>query len=99
MKARIGIVVVSDRASAGVYEDKGGPAIRDCLAEIISSPYEIVFKMIPDERPVIEETLRELEDEPDFFMAVVEVEDRVSESTLEKHSSCSPRRERLSPAS
>ena len=62
MKARIGIVVVSDRASAGVYEDKGGPAIRDCLAEIISSPYEIVFKMIPDERPVIEETLRELAD-------------------------------------
>ena len=62
MKARIGIVVVSDRASAGVYEDKGGPAIRDCLEEIISSPYEIVFKMIPDERPVIEETLRELAD-------------------------------------
>ena len=33
---RIGIVTVSDRASQGVYEDKGGPAIRDCLTEILS---------------------------------------------------------------
>ncbi|MFM7112470.1 MAG: molybdopterin adenylyltransferase, partial [Planctomycetota bacterium] len=31
MTARIGVVVVSDRASAGIYEDKGGPAIRECL--------------------------------------------------------------------
>lgn len=70
MTARIGIVVVSDRASAGVYEDKGGPAIRDCLAEILSCPYEIVFKMIPDERPVIEDTLRELADREGCSLAV-----------------------------
>jgi molybdopterin adenylyltransferase len=57
---RIGIVTVSDRASKGVYEDKGGPAIRDCLTEILASPWEAVPRLIPDERPQIEETLREL---------------------------------------
>ncbi len=57
---RIGIVTVSDRASRGEYEDRGGPAIRQCLAEILSCPWEPVARMIPDERPLIEETLREL---------------------------------------
>src|SRR5947199_1920575 len=58
--ARIGIVTVSDRASQGVYEDRGGPAIRDCLTEILSCPWEPVPRLIPDERPTIEATLREL---------------------------------------
>jgi molybdopterin adenylyltransferase len=57
---RIGIVTVSDRASKGVYEDKGGPAIRDCLAEILACPWEAVPRLIPDEQPAIEETLKEL---------------------------------------
>jgi molybdopterin adenylyltransferase len=57
---RIGIVTVSDRASRGQYEDKGGPAIRDCLAEILSCPFEPVARLIPDERPLIERTLVEL---------------------------------------
>lgn len=58
--ARIGIVTVSDRASRGEYEDRGGPAIRDYLADILSSPYEPVARVIADEQPLIEETLREL---------------------------------------
>jgi molybdopterin adenylyltransferase len=57
---RIGIVTVSDRASKGVYEDRGGPAIRDCLTEILSCPWEAVARLIPDEQPLIEETLKEL---------------------------------------
>ncbi len=57
---RVGIVTVSDRASKGVYEDRGGPAIRDCLGEILSCPWEPVARVIPDERPLIEETLKEL---------------------------------------
>ena len=57
---RIGIVTVSDRASRGVYEDRSGPAIRDCLAEILSCPWEPVVRVIPDEQPVIEATLRDL---------------------------------------
>jgi molybdopterin adenylyltransferase len=57
---RIGIVTVSDRASQGVYEDRGGPAIRDCLSEFLASPWEAVARLIPDEQPAIEATLREL---------------------------------------
>ena len=45
---RIGIVTVSDRASQGVYQDLGGPAIRDCLTEILSCPWEPVARLIPD---------------------------------------------------
>jgi len=41
--ARIGIVTVSDRASTGVYEDKGGPAIREFLAAHLTSEWEPVF--------------------------------------------------------
>jgi molybdopterin adenylyltransferase len=57
---RIGIVTISDRASQGVYEDLGGPAIRDCLTDILSCPWEAVPRLIPDERPVIETTLKQL---------------------------------------
>ncbi len=57
---RIGIVTVSDRASRGEYQDLGGPAIRDCMTEILSCPWEPVARIIPDERPLIEATLKEL---------------------------------------
>src|SRR3954449_6021967 len=57
---RVGILTVSDRASQGIYQDLGGPAIRDCLTEIVSCPWEAVPRVIPDERPLIEETLKDL---------------------------------------
>ncbi len=57
---RIGIVTVSDRASRGEYQDLGGPAIRECLTEILSCPWEAVARIIPDERPLIEITLKKL---------------------------------------
>lgn len=57
---RIGIVTVSDRASKGVYTDLGGPAIKTCLAEILSCEWEAVPRLIPDEKQLIESTLREL---------------------------------------
>ena len=60
MTIRIGIVTISDRASQGVYEDRGGPAIRQALDEILSCPWEPVAKLIPDDRPTIERTLTEL---------------------------------------
>jgi len=59
---RIGVVTVSDRASQGVYRDQGGPAILDCLREFLSCAWTPVARLIPDEQPVIEETLRELVD-------------------------------------
>jgi molybdopterin adenylyltransferase len=67
---RIGIVTVSDRASQGVYEDKGGPAIRECLTEILSCPWEAVPRLIPDERPLIEFMLRELCDKEKCCLVV-----------------------------
>ena len=67
---RVGIVTVSDRASVGAYEDRGGPAIRDCLTEILSSPWEPVARLVPDEQPHIEETLRELCDQENCCLVV-----------------------------
>ena len=60
---RIGLVSVSDRASQGVYQDKGIPALTDWLSQALSTPFEIESRVIPDEQPLIEQTLCELVDE------------------------------------
>jgi len=60
--ARIGILTISDRASRGEYEDKGGPAIHAWFARVLTSPWEAVGRVIPDEQPLIEATLIELSD-------------------------------------
>jgi molybdopterin adenylyltransferase len=60
--ARIGILTVSDRASQGKYEDKGGPAIREWLAQAIKGSWEAVARIIPDDEVLIEATLQELSD-------------------------------------
>lgn len=57
---RIGVVSVSDRASAGVYEDKGVPGLLDWLGTALTTPWTPVTRLIPDEQPVIEQTLVEL---------------------------------------
>ena len=62
MELVIGLVSVSDRASGGVYEDKGIPALQDWLASAITTPYRIEARLIPDERERIEQTLVELVD-------------------------------------
>lgn len=61
--ARIGIVTVSDRASRGEYEDLGGPAIREWMSKALTSEWQAVARVIPDEQPQVEATLRELCDE------------------------------------
>jgi molybdopterin adenylyltransferase len=58
----IGVVTVSDRASAGVYEDKGGPGIEAALQALLSTPWRPVRRVIPDERAKIEAALIELAD-------------------------------------
>ena len=63
VSARIGIVTVSDRASRGEYRDLGGPAIRAYLENVLTSPWEPVATVIPDERPAIEQVLRSLCDD------------------------------------
>lgn len=59
---RIGIVTVSDRASRGEYADLGGPAIRQYLEAAIVEPWQAVYRVIPDERPIIAATLIDLVD-------------------------------------
>ncbi|WP_410498626.1 molybdopterin adenylyltransferase [Chitinibacter sp. S2-10] len=59
---KIGLVSISDRASSGVYEDKGIPALQEWLSQALASPFEIVSRLIADERDLIEATLIELVD-------------------------------------
>ena len=56
----IGLVSISDRASSGVYDDKGIPALRDWFGRALSSPWRMETRLIPDEQAVIEQTLIEL---------------------------------------
>ncbi len=58
----VGLVSVSDRASLGVYEDKGIPALKDWLGAAISSTWRVETRLIPDEQALIEQTLVDLVD-------------------------------------
>ncbi len=62
-RVRIGLVSISDRASSGVYEDKGIPALREWLARAVLNPIFWQTRLIPDEQETIEATLCELVDE------------------------------------
>lgn len=62
-RVRIGIVSISDRASSGVYEDKGLPALQEWLTRVVRNPIEWEPRLIPDERDQIAATLRELVDQ------------------------------------
>lgn len=57
---RVGIVTISDRASRGIYEDRGGPAIRNELERLLVTPWEPVHRLVPDEWAVIEEAIADL---------------------------------------
>jgi len=56
----IGLVSISDRASSGVYEDKGIPALQEWFGQALSSPWRMETRLIPDEQAAIEQTLIEL---------------------------------------
>ena len=58
----IGLVSISDRASSGVYEDKGIPALQEWFGAALATPWTMVTRLIPDEQPVIEQTLKDLVD-------------------------------------
>jgi molybdopterin adenylyltransferase len=58
----IGLVSISDRASSGVYEDKGIPGLTEWFTSALASPWRMETRLIPDEQPVIERTLIELVD-------------------------------------
>ena len=60
---KIGLVSVSDRASSGVYQDQGIPELQQWLEQALVDPFEVETRLIPDEQPLIEQTLKELVDE------------------------------------
>jgi molybdopterin adenylyltransferase len=68
--ASIGIVTVSDRASRGEYEDRGGPAIEQFLAAHLTCEWSVVRRLVPDEQPAIEACLRELCDDAGCCLVV-----------------------------
>ena len=63
MAINIGIITVSDRASAGVYEDLSGQAIIATLKDYLASDWESVYRLVPDEQEEIERAMRTLADE------------------------------------
>jgi molybdopterin adenylyltransferase len=69
-KVRIGILTVSDRASQGVYKDEGGPAIEAELTRILTTPWEPIVRIIPDEQHLIENALKELCDKQNCCLVV-----------------------------
>jgi molybdopterin adenylyltransferase len=59
----LGLVSISDRASRGVYRDEGLPALEDWFAKALATPFHVEKRLIPDDQPVIEATLKELVDD------------------------------------
>ncbi len=67
---KIGIITVSDRASAGIYKDLSGKAIIDTMNEYLTSPWEEVYKVIPDEQDIIEATMIDMADNQNCSLIV-----------------------------
>ena len=67
---RIGLVSISDRASAGVYEDKGLPSLREWLSRAVRNPVAYEERLIADDAPTISATLRALVDEADCALVL-----------------------------
>ncbi|SNZ13199.1 molybdopterin adenylyltransferase [Hydrogenobacter hydrogenophilus] len=61
-KAKIGVLTISDRASRGEYEDISGKYIIDYLNEVLTSPFEVIYRIVPDERDIIEGALIHMSD-------------------------------------
>ncbi len=68
--ASIGILTVSDRASRGEYEDRGGPAIEAYLEEVLASAWRAVTRVVPDELPLVCAALKTLADEEDCCLII-----------------------------
>ncbi|MCK5237817.1 MAG: molybdopterin adenylyltransferase [Deltaproteobacteria bacterium] len=69
-KLKIGIVTVSDRASRGEYEDKGGPAVHAELKEMLLSEFDVITKIVPDEKDILNNTLTELADNAECSLVI-----------------------------
>lgn len=67
---KIGLVTVSDRASQGVYEDQGIPALKDWLAPVLRNPWQAITRIVPDEEAQISQALIELVDQEDCCLVL-----------------------------
>jgi len=70
MTLKIGLVSISDRASTGVYEDRGIPALVDWFTATLASACHVETRLIPDDQPSIEATLKELVDDADCHLVL-----------------------------
>ena len=70
MRAKIGILTVSDRAHRGIYEDRGGPAIRAYMDEVLTNPWLPVALVVPDELEQITQALLQLVDDEGCSLVV-----------------------------
>jgi molybdopterin adenylyltransferase len=70
MPVRIGVINVSDRASAGEYEDTPGKACVALLLEWLSTPFDVDYKVVADERTLIEAELKRMADEAECCLIV-----------------------------
>jgi molybdopterin adenylyltransferase len=66
----LGVLNISDRASAGIYEDTPGQACIALLREWVTTPFQIDYRIIPDEQPLIESELRRMADELNCALVV-----------------------------
>ena len=62
----IGLVSISDRASSGVYEDAGIPALKEWFGAALASAWRMETRLIPDEQPVIDQSLQDPSRRPTF---------------------------------
>lgn len=67
---RVGVVSISDRASTGVYEDKGIPALAEWLGAALASPWQMISRLVPDEADQIAAALCELVDEAECTLVL-----------------------------
>ncbi|MCZ2483050.1 molybdopterin adenylyltransferase [Aquirufa nivalisilvae] len=67
---KIGVINVSDRASAGIYEDIPGKAVVELLKEYLISDFEVVYAVIPDEQVLLEQTMCQMADEAEACLII-----------------------------
>ncbi len=69
-RVKIGLVTVSDRAFQGIYEDQGIPALKTWLDETLTTPWDAVTRLVPDEQPQIEAALSDLVDQENCHLVL-----------------------------
>ena len=80
----VGLVSISDRASQGVYKDEGIPALEEWFGKAVASPaVRMVKRLIPDERPLIEKTLKELVGLKDDQLAAIDLPESLRDAVLD----------------